>query len=328
MTNELPGAADLKQLPLRALIAFTARCAKRAVAKYGVAPDHPDAESCRQAVRDAVRLASEFASGADPGLKEVLAVENGVVQAVLGARQLADVNPTAAFAANSAYAAINATHLALESAGDPDAKSKAEQCAEVCKAAADAAVAADKTIKGTVIRDWETLRQLGLGRFPAVGKPVDPDVFGPLGPLYQDKRVLTEINGLIEQLALQREDIRRMRVDMEIQQSRGKAELERFHQERDEFESQRNEFEETRRQVEEDRERLEQVQSDVERRERDVEKERNRLEQELETARKERAELQLELADADRQRQELRELGAELVGVLQKYPLLTELIDA
>jgi DNA repair exonuclease SbcCD ATPase subunit len=278
-------------------------------------------------VRDAVRLASEFAAGADPAVDEVTATENAVVQAVLGARQLADVNPAAAFAANSAYAAINATHLALDAIGSESRKT-AEQCADVCKAAADAAVAADKTIRATVQKDWETLRQLGLGRFPAAGKPVDPDVFGPLGPLYQDKRVLTEINGLIEQLALQREEIRRMRVDMEIQVSRGNTEKERFHQERDEFESRRQEFEETQRQVEDERARQDRQKADLERREREVENERKRLNDELETARRERAELQLELADADRQRQELREMGAELVGVLQKYPLLTELIDA
>ena len=327
MTNELPSAADLQQLPLRALIAFTARCAKRAVAKYGVAPDRPDAETCRQAVRDAVRLATEFAMGNDPSLDDVTSTENAVVQAVLGARQLADVNPTAAFAANSAYAAINATHLALECIGS-EARATAEQCAEVCKAAADAAVAADKTIRATVQRDWETLRQLGLGRFPAAGKPVDPDVFGPLGPLYQDKRVLTEINGLIEQLALQREEIRRMRVDMEIQLSRGNAEKERFHQERDEFESRREEFEDTRRQVEQDSERLKRLETDLEKREREVQSERQRVTDELETARRERAELQLELADADRQRQELREMGAELVAVLQRHPMLTELVEA
>lgn len=327
MTSELPGAAELQQLPLRALIAFTARAAKRGTAKYGIAPDHPEAEKCRQAVRDAVRLATEFACGSDPSAADVSAVENAVVQAVLGARQLADVNPTAAFAANAAYAAINATSLALACVGQDNAKSTAEQCAEVAKAAADASVAADKTIRSAVIRDWETLRQLGLGKFPAIGKPVDPDVFGPLGPLYQDKRVLTEINELIEQLALQREDIRRMRVDMEIQQSRGHAERERYEQERGEFESQREEFETTRREVEEQRERIEKLEKDLERREREVDAERRRLEEELETARRERAELQLELADADRQKQELREMGAELIGVLQKYPLLTELVD-
>lgn len=326
MSNELPSAADLQQLPLRALIAFTARAAKRGTAKYGIAPDHPEAEQCREAVRRAVSLAMEFAAGTDPTTEDVAAVENAVVQAVLGARQLADVNPTAAFAANAAYAAINATSLALSCVGQDNAKT-AVQCAEVSKAAADAAVAADKTIRAAVIRDWETLRQLGLGKFPSVGKPVDPDVFGPLGPLYQDKRVLSEINGLIEQLALQREDIRRMRVDMEIQLSRGNAERERFEQERDEFESHRSEFEASRKEVEEQREKTERLQADIERREREVETNRKKLEEELETARRERAELQLELADADRQRQELREMGAELIGVLQKYPLLTELVD-
>jgi hypothetical protein len=278
MTSELPGAAELQQLPLRALIALTARAAKRGTAKYGIAPDHAEAEKCRQAIRDAVRLATEFASGTDPSPADVSAVENAVVQAVLGARQLADVNPIAAFAANAAYAAINATSLALACVGQEDAKSTAEQCAEVAKAAVDAAVAADKTIRAAVTRDWETLRQLGLGRFPAIGKPVDPDVFGPLGPLYQDKRVLSEINELIEQLALQREDIRRMRVDMEIQQSRGNAERERFAQERDELVSQCEEFEATRRQVEDQSERNERLEADLARREREVEAERRRLE--------------------------------------------------
>jgi DNA repair exonuclease SbcCD ATPase subunit len=328
MTNELPSSTDLQRLPLRLLIAFTARAAKRAIAKYGVAPDRQDAEACRQAVRDAVRLAMEFAAGSDPAAEAVSATENAVVQAVLGARQLADVNPAAAFAANAAYAAINATNLALQCTDSKKAQATAEQCTEVCKAAVDAAVAADKTIRAAVLRDWELIQQIDLGRFPSIGKPIDPDVFGPLGPLYQDKRVLTEINGLIEQLALQREDIKRMRVEMEIQQSRGHAEIERFHQERDEFEAKRTDFEETQRQVDEERQRVEKLEADIKNRERDLDKERKRLEEEIEKARKERAELQLELADADRQRQALREVGAELIGVLQKHPLLTELIDS
>ena len=54
---------DLKKLPLRAIAAFAARCARR-VEQRALLPDHhPEAEDCRRVVGDAIRLVEDFARG-------------------------------------------------------------------------------------------------------------------------------------------------------------------------------------------------------------------------------------------------------------------------
>src|SRR5271155_2183954 len=52
---------DLKKLPLRAIVALAARCARR-VESLSLLPDgHPDMDRCRTAVDGAMRLAEDFA---------------------------------------------------------------------------------------------------------------------------------------------------------------------------------------------------------------------------------------------------------------------------
>ena len=67
---------DLKKLPLRAIVALAARCARR-VEYLTLLPDgHPDLERCRTAIDGAIRLAEDFARGlpcraADAVIREV-----------------------------------------------------------------------------------------------------------------------------------------------------------------------------------------------------------------------------------------------------------------
>src|SRR5437867_1906595 len=56
-------AEDLKKLPLRAIVAFAARCARRVEPLALLPDDHPEKERCRSAVGDAIRLAEDFARG-------------------------------------------------------------------------------------------------------------------------------------------------------------------------------------------------------------------------------------------------------------------------
>src|SRR4051812_2961500 len=54
---------DLKKLPLRAIAAFAARCARRVETRALLPDAHPDAERCRRVVGDAIRLVEDFARG-------------------------------------------------------------------------------------------------------------------------------------------------------------------------------------------------------------------------------------------------------------------------
>ena len=54
---------DFKKLPLRAIVAFATRCARR-VEHLAIPPDdHPEHEGCLGAVGDAIQLAEDFARG-------------------------------------------------------------------------------------------------------------------------------------------------------------------------------------------------------------------------------------------------------------------------
>src|SRR6516225_2481028 len=58
---------DLKKLPLRAIVALAARCARR-VETLALPPDgHPDLERCRAAIYGAIGLAEDVARGSPCG---------------------------------------------------------------------------------------------------------------------------------------------------------------------------------------------------------------------------------------------------------------------
>ena len=56
---------QLKALPLRAIVAFAARCARRVEPLAQLPEGHPQRESRRGAVEAALRMAEAFAKGAD-----------------------------------------------------------------------------------------------------------------------------------------------------------------------------------------------------------------------------------------------------------------------
>src|SRR5689334_552881 len=61
VTNYTP--EDLKKLPLRAIVALSARCARRVEYLALLPADHAEGERCRAAVANAIRLAEDFAKG-------------------------------------------------------------------------------------------------------------------------------------------------------------------------------------------------------------------------------------------------------------------------
>lgn len=192
---------DFKKLPLRAIVAFAARCARR-VEDLAVPPvGHPAHASCLKAVSDALELAEDFAKGLPCTKCE--AVIAAIEAARDGARgDLVRENATAAVL-QAAYTAATALHaVALQDEPDerhlfrPPTRSfarLADLSAELAAldaftAAVDASDATgypDDLIYGA-IGDYERLLGLKLGDYPRAGKPVDPSPTGPLGRLWPE----------------------------------------------------------------------------------------------------------------------------------------------
>lgn len=191
---------DLKKLPLRAIVAFAARCARRVEPIAQLPEGHPQHEARRVAIDDAIRLAEEVASGSECLPIEPTLWALGVTRAFQGA----GIGCECAAAAAAAAARTAATVWLVLNPGEedrdagrwtntPEARSYLAHLANVTAdivaldaftAAVEAANAAtfdDAFLRGAV-RDYERLLGLHLGAYPQAGRPVDPSPDGPLGP--------------------------------------------------------------------------------------------------------------------------------------------------
>ena len=176
-------ANETKPLPLRALIACTARCARRVQYLFHVDPSRPEAEACATAIDMAIRLSEEWAAGRDLAVNDVAQATEYTLQtlAVVSEEHGEDKGP--AFAANAAYAVIDATKSALEAMEADDPLPAAERVIDSVAICTDAAISADPEIRRAAQLDWDMASRLHLGRFPDLGDPVDPSETGILGPL-------------------------------------------------------------------------------------------------------------------------------------------------
>jgi hypothetical protein len=191
---------DLQGLPLRAIVAFAARCGRRVEPIAQLPEAHPGRERRRAAVEAALRLAEGFAKGDEPPSSGPILDAIDASQGITGVgRPCESAGAAATRAAHAAVAAIRA----LESSGaDPlqtpwwqtgDMRSTAGRVERIAAelvalnaytAAAEAASAAG--LDGSppaALDDYRNLQRLGLGRYPEPGKPIDPSPRGPLGPL-------------------------------------------------------------------------------------------------------------------------------------------------
>jgi hypothetical protein len=198
VTNYTP--EDMKKLPLRAIVALGARCARR-VERLALPPDdHPENERCRSAVGDALRVAEDFARGLPcPSLESVVR-EIEACRALGEGAFVHDIAMAAVVqAARAAATALRALDLRGEPAerhlfGSAPGANPFPQLADVTadQAARDAFTAAveaaaaightDQVMRGA-IEDYEKLLKLDLGNYPQAGQPIDPSSQGPLGPL-------------------------------------------------------------------------------------------------------------------------------------------------
>jgi hypothetical protein len=190
----------LKALPLRAIVAFAARCARRVEPLAQLPEGDPQRESRREAVEAALRMAEAFARGAD-------APPDESVVAAIDASQNPEAAPTAAAAASAvaqaAHAAASAWHAGPQMADEgrtprgqtTEARKSLGALAHVTAdlaalnaftAAANACLSVgvgNEDFVGAALRDYDRLVRLQLGRYPEPGAPVDPSPGGPLGPL-------------------------------------------------------------------------------------------------------------------------------------------------
>ena len=107
VTNYTP--ADLKKLPLRAIVALSFRCARRVERLAVPDDDHPETQRCRAAVSNAIRLTEDFASGSPCSSSESVVSEVESCRASVSRDFVRD--SALATIENAARAAANALHI-------------------------------------------------------------------------------------------------------------------------------------------------------------------------------------------------------------------------
>jgi hypothetical protein len=201
---ELPDftVEHLKQLPLRAIVAFAARCARRVEHVAQVPEGDPERESRQDAIGAALRMAEGFAGGAgtppDPSVVEAIDAIRTASGGALCCRNATAAAAAAAHAAASAWHALETReaerYKPLEgSTADARGFIGALEHVAVDLAALDAFTAAaeanaavgyrNEEFVAAALGDYDRLRGLNLGSYPELGEPIDPSPGGPLGRL-------------------------------------------------------------------------------------------------------------------------------------------------
>src|ERR1700685_3976915 len=157
-------ATDLKQLPLRALVAYAARCARRVQSQYKLPEGHAEAAACEAAIDAAIRVAEQFAAAEEIGAQAVAQAEEATVRAILLVNEEENGNSAAAYAANAAYAAIDAATAVLAAIDAAEPLAAADKVADAAAIAYDAALAINEEVARPAHLDWEMLHRMHLGK--------------------------------------------------------------------------------------------------------------------------------------------------------------------
>ncbi len=179
----IPNGNLLKKLPLRALVAYAARCAQRVAPYFSLPAGHPAGYLAEEAVREAVQTSLDFVAGRLQEEQVVVSAEERVVHALMAVSEGESPDTRAALSCNAAYAAVNAAALALQSVKAPSRATEGSKVIAAVVTAADAALVVDPDIRHKMIRDYQILCRLNLGRFPDWGRAFDAGEDGTLGPL-------------------------------------------------------------------------------------------------------------------------------------------------
>ena len=192
----------LKALPLRAIVAFAARCARRVETLAQLPEGHPQREGRRGAVEAAVGMAEAFARGADepPDDSTIAAIDasRGVAGGPAGSADAAAAAAEAAHAASTAWERTGPDETDKSAAGELKTAEARKFLGAVTHVTADlAALAAftaavdaftsvgyhNEDFVNAALDDYDRLLRLNLGRYPEAGQPIDPSLSGPLGRL-------------------------------------------------------------------------------------------------------------------------------------------------
>jgi hypothetical protein len=193
---------DLKKLPLRAIVALAARCARRVEHLAQLPQGHPQHESRRAAVEAALCMAESYAAGSSaPPEESVLAAIEATRCAANGPAGNEDATIAVFEAAKAAAAASRLTEHREPGKNEPFELQTAETrkflgswatfTAELAALSAfTAAVEAfasvgyqNEAFVSAAVCDYNKLVRLELGHYPEEGAAVDPSPNGPLGPV-------------------------------------------------------------------------------------------------------------------------------------------------
>lgn len=164
-----PLAGELRKLPLRAVVAFAARSARRVQHLYNNTDDDPDR---RNAVDQAIGCAEQFCKEAKSLSADQLfhAAENaGQVAAFAESHHSALGGDTASAASRAANAASYAEQSYRFMYGSPSEEANAGMALAAAAATGGAALAASRDTAVLMRKDYETLLDLGLGEYPEFG---------------------------------------------------------------------------------------------------------------------------------------------------------------
>lgn len=189
--DELPSDRELAGLPLRAIVAYAARCARRVQPRFAAWVRSNGANGATNPhwlaqVEAATKLAEDYAAGVD----RISADYEGPIEAVNhAARKVGEkgATETALQASHAAHAAAYALRTARAAAryANPSPHETFPAPDTVAIMAAHAAAAALHAGSGVepARRDFKALAQGEYGRFPDLGEAVAVDETGPLGEL-------------------------------------------------------------------------------------------------------------------------------------------------
>jgi hypothetical protein len=194
---------DLKKLPLRAIVALAARCARRVEQLTTLPGDHPQHEQCRMAVANAIKLAEHFASGSPcSGLEDAVREIEACRAAAEGDYERSCAMGAAVMAVHAAATAMHALALRAEPHqahyvpfAEPDpfphladvtADLAAQEAFLAGMEAAGGKEYADSFVRAGA-EDYAKLLELELGSYPQAGNAIDPSPRGPLGPLERSR---------------------------------------------------------------------------------------------------------------------------------------------
>ena len=208
LQTAFPSLSELTQLPLRALVAYAARSARRVQPFFTLPDDHPEKQTHIAAVEQAIQAAEGFARGNPVAHDDYFRSAHSVVR-VRGVTMRPGTARCAFLAGEAALYAVDAAAGAAKAArgdrgelgldwpgpdGEPIVWPEGTHANEGLAAWQAWAVAAywfvPANARAAAVAAWsdlDRLRRLGLGRFPEPGEPIDPSEDGPLGSLWPEE---------------------------------------------------------------------------------------------------------------------------------------------